>query len=155
MKRVSFADLINLIDLIDLRQVFPVGFRPVFISDIVVSSLQFWNLSSQLGGKIFDCLCKLGLKSWIERRVQVIVGILRIILWALTKVVVAWIEYLYVLENIQVGDSAVKHCFRPGSSSTLRLEKPLQLQPELSLSESLWFLWVLNLRSFGTPDSLS
>ena len=74
---------------------------------------------------------------------------------ALSKVVVAWIDCLDVLENVEVGDATVEHCFWPGSSATLRLEKPLQLQPEFSLPESPRFLWVLDLTSFGTPDSLS
>ena len=73
----------------------------------------------------------------------------------LDKVVVARIEGLDVLENLEVSNTAVEHCFRPGSSSTLQLEKSLQLRPELGLPESLWFLWVFDLSSFGTPGSLS
>ena len=74
---------------------------------------------------------------------------------ALAKVVVAWIECLNVLENLEIGDTTVEHCLRPGSSTTLRLEKPLQLLPELSLAYSFRFLWVLDLTSLGTPGSLS
>ena len=67
----------------------------------------------------------------------------------------AWIECLNILQNLKVGDATVKHCFRPGCSSTLQLDKLLQLQPELSLTESLWFFWIFYLIPFGTPGSLS
>ena len=73
---------------------------------------------------------------------------------ALAKVMMAWIECLNVLENLKIGDTTVKHCFRPGNSTTLRLEKPLQLLPELSLADSLQFFWILDLTSLGTPGSL-
>ena len=63
-------------------------------------------------------------------------------------------ECLDVLENLEVGDATVQHCFRPGSSSTFHFEKPLQFLPKLSLTDSSRFFRLFDLSAFGTPDSL-
>ena len=70
------------------------------------------------------------------------------------KEVVVWIKCLDILENLEVGDASIEDCLRPGSSSTLGFEELLQLNPELSFTNTLWLLWIFELRSFGTPDCL-